>query len=219
MAVKRFRAGVIRVITLSDQKMRDLHGGLIEKYIPQIETESVCIEDQPEGVHSLYTKAMAVPKVIKAAGKFKDPDVIIVSCADDPGVPELRELLRIPVVGAGSSAAAFSRLYGKRTGVIGITDYAPEPFERVFGDGIINLGRPEGVKSTLDLMTDKGKSSVIKKAKQLKEAGADSISLVCTGMSTIGVAADIERALDIPVVDPVLAEAVFAYHEILRTKI
>ena len=47
----------------------------------------------------------AIPKIIELAKTFKDIDALILSCADDPAVPELKEQFDIPVIGAGSSVA------------------------------------------------------------------------------------------------------------------
>ena len=213
-----FRVGVIRVITLPDQNQAEIHGRLMEQYVPALKTYTVCIPDQPEGIHSLELKAAAVPKIIEAAKAFADMDAVVISCADDPAVDDLREQLDIPVIGAGSSVAAMASRYGDRPGILGITDYAPEPYDRIFGNRLINLGTPEGVKGTLDLMTDKGRESVIRKALELKAAGASSIALACTGMSTIGISDLLMKKCAIPVIDPVLAESVCTYFECLRTK-
>ena len=78
------------------------------------------------------------------------------------------------------------------------------------------LGKPEGVNSTLDLMTPEGKQSVLAMGQQLKAQGAQVIALACTGLATIGVARDLEEATGLPVIDPVLAEGLFAYFESLR---
>ena len=199
-----FRVGVIRVITLPDQAQAEIHGRLMEQYVPALKTFTVCIPDQPEGIHSLELKVQAVPKIIKAARAFEDADAV--------------EELDIPVIGAGSSVAAMAGRYGAHPGILGITDYAPEPYARIFGDRLINLGTPEGVNGTLDLMTDKGRESVIRKALELRAAGASSIALSCTGMSTIGISDLLMRKCGIPVIDPVLAESVCTYFECLRTK-
>ena len=213
-----FRVGVIRVITLPDQNQANIHGRLMEQYVPALKTYTVCIPDQPEGIHSLELKAAAVPKIIKAAKAFTGMDAVVVSCADDPAVEELRANLEIPVIGAGSSVAAMASRYGDHPGILGITGYAPEPYDRIFGDRLINLGTPEGVNSTLELMTDRGRESVIRKALELKSAGASAIALACTGMSTIGISDLLMRECAIPVIDPVLAESVCTYFECLRTK-
>ncbi|WP_176431203.1 hypothetical protein [Anaerovirgula multivorans] len=43
-----------------------------------------------------------------------------------------------------------------------------------------------------------------------------STSSVCTGMSTIGIAKELEKACKIPVVDPVIAEGLITYYECMR---
>ena len=38
----------------------------------------------------------------------------------------------------------------------------------------------------------------------------------CTGLATIGIARELEEATGLPVIDPVLAEGLFAYFESVR---
>ena len=45
---------------------------------------------------------------------------IIISCAGDPGVPEARQAVPIPVIGAGSSTAALSLFFGSHPAVWGL---------------------------------------------------------------------------------------------------
>ena len=78
------------------------------------------------------------------------------------------------------------------------------------------LEKPEGVDSTLDLMTPEGRKQVINSGKNLKEKGAEVIAIACTGLATIGVAKELEEATGLPVIDPVLAEGLFAYYESIR---
>ena len=58
------------------------------------------------------------------------------------------------------------------------------------------LGRPEGVHSTLDLMTPEGKASVLKLGMKLKEQGAEVIALACTGLATIALPKILKKRLD-----------------------
>lgn len=144
--------------------------------------------------------------------------MIIVSCADDPGVAEIRQALPgIPVTGGGETTVALALKYGEKIGVLGITDYAPQAYLRIIPDKII-LGKPEGVDSTLDLMKPEGRENVIKMGLELKEQGAQVIALACTGLATIGIAEELEKATGLPVIDPVLAEGLFAYFESIRRR-
>lgn len=212
-----FKVGIIRVVTLDDQELLNLHGKMIEQRFPGIITETKCIPDQPEGIHSEELKQIAVPKIVALAKSFKDVNMLIVSCADDPGVQEIRDTNPgIPVTGAGESSASIASIYGNRIALLGITGYAPEPYIRMIPNKILTVGKPDGVNSTLDLMTKTGRENAVKKGLEQKEMGAQVILLTCTGMSTIGIASELEEITGLPVIDPVLAEGMFAYHASIR---
>ena len=218
MEKKPFRVGLIRVLTSDDPHFVDMHGQIIMDHFPGIQVESRCIPDQWEGIHSHELELIAIPKIVELAKSFQDKDMIIVSCADDPGVAEIRKVLpNIPVTGGGETTVALALKYGSKIGVLGITDYAPQAYRRMIPDQMI-LGRPEGVHSTLDLMTQEGKESVLKLGLKLKEQGVEVIALACTGLATIGIAKDLENETGLPVIDPVMAEGLFAYFEYLRKK-
>lgn len=215
---RKFTVGVIRVLTSDDPEFVGMHGRIIEEHYPGIRCISKCIPDQPEGIHSHELEQIAVPKIVETAKSFEDVDMIIVSCADDPGVPEVRKALPgMPVTGGGETTAALSLRYGEKVAVLGIVDYAPKAYLRMIApDKLVAVGRPEGVNSTLDLMTPEGRESCFRKGRELKEMGAEVIALGCTGLTTIGIAQDLEKELGIPVIDPVLAEGLFAYFEAVR---
>lgn len=215
---KKFKVGLIRVLTTEDEEVLQSHGKQIMEYFPELEVVTKCIPDQYEGIHSPELGEIAIPKIVETARSFTDVDMIIVSCADDPGVAEIRKVLPdIPVTGGGETTVALALKYGSRIGVLGITDYAPQAYMRMIPEQMI-LGRPEGVHSTLDLMTPEGKASVLKLGMKLKEQGAEVITLACTGLATIGIAKDLEKETGLPVIDPVMAEGMFAYFEYLRKK-
>lgn len=213
---KKFKIGLIRVLTTDDEEVLQAHGKQIMSHFPGLEVETKCIPDQYEGIHSQELGEIAVPKIVATAKTFTDVDMIIVSCADDPGVKEVREALPgIPVTGGGETTVALALKYGEKIGVLGITDYAPQAYVRMIPDQMI-LVKPDGVDSTLDLMTPEGRKSTIKTGMQLKEQGAQVIALACTGLATIGIAKELEEATGLPVIDPVLAEGLFAYFESIR---
>ena len=110
---KKFKVGLIRVLTTEDQDILLAHEKLLNQYFPMLTVETKCIPDQYEGIHSPELGALAVPKIVETAKSFRDVDMIIVSCADDPGVEEIREALPgIPVTGGGETTLALARKYG-----------------------------------------------------------------------------------------------------------
>lgn len=52
--------------------------------------------------------------------------------------------------------------------------------------------------------------------RRLRDVGAQVIALACTGLATIGIAKELQESVGIPVIDPVLAEGLFAYFESIR---
>lgn len=215
---RHYDVGLIRVVTLPDKELLAKHGKIIEKYFPMLNVVSKAIPEQPLGVYDADTEAIAIPKIVKLANKWeKKIDVLIVSCAGDPAVSELREMLDIPVIGAGESTALLAKRYGNVFGVLGITDEIPRAYSKILGvENIVGTCDVPDITSTIDLMTKTGRTRVINKALELKSMGAEVIALACTGMTTIGIANELEEICEIPVIDPVVAEGLIAYYECIR---
>jgi allantoin racemase len=203
----RKKIGVIRVLTTTDEQILYSHQNIIQKHFPEFDIETKCIPDQYEGIHDEQTYNIGFPKVINLAKEWEEHlDGLIISCAGDPAVANLREMLSIPVVGAGIAAACLSLNYGSKIGVIGIEQYPPIAYDEILGDRLIAYELPEGVSNTNDLQTKEGKQAILKSAKNLKQIGCDVIVFACTGLSTAG-ASDIIKEIGIPVIDAVIAEA------------
>lgn len=209
MVVKKTKVGLIRVLTTNDRDLLELHGKKVMSWFPELEVESRCIPDQPVGIHDDATEQMAVPKVVNLAKEFESEgfDGILISCAGDPAVNELKDVLSIPVVGAGRTTACIALSFDLPIGVLGITDEVPTGMKEVFQDRMIAWTKPSGVTLTLDLMTTTGRSNTLNAAEELKQKGVKVISLACTGMATIGVAPLIAKETGLIVVDPLKAAA------------
>lgn len=206
------RIGVIRVVTLDDEKLVSVHGDILRKYFPYMDPLSYCIPDQPLGVYDEETEMAAAPKVAELAKRLEREGckVIIISCAGDPGIDLARQQVNVPVIGAGSAAGLLARALGRKVGVIGITAEVPRVMKEVLGEQFAGYCKPDGVQTTLDLQESEAKSAVIRAAENLAGRGAEVIALGCTGMSTAGLAADIHRATGLPVIDPVYAAGLVA---------
>jgi len=201
------------VLTTQDERLLNAHGRLIESHFPQFETTSRCIEDQPTGIHDDRTRENAVPKVVKLGRELEAEGMsaLIVSCVDDPGVDQLRKVVKIPVIGAGSAAASLALSLGDRIGVLIISDRTPDIVKKILGKSFLAEQKPQGVTTTLDLLREE-RVHLFSAAGQLKGKGADVILLGCTGYATIGIAQELRRRLGMLVVDPVLASAIAAWY-------
>lgn len=212
------RVGLIRVLTTDDPEVLNLHGNLIMDYFPGLEVVTRCISGHPRGVFDQVTEEQAWPKVVALAQEMaaEGLQAIIVSCAADPGVKQAREVVDVPVIGAGSSAAHVALSLSADVAALGITEDVPAVMAEVLGPALLAAGKPDGVETTVDLMSLQGKRAVLQAASELKLQGAQVLVLACTGMSTIGAAADIRRELNMNVVDPAIAAGLIAWYATQR---
>jgi len=170
--------GLIRVLTLTDQREIDRHGSIIESAFPGLKVTSSCIENQPKGLYDKASEEEAKPKIIGLAKELeKGVEAIIVSCAADPAVVELKEVLNIPVVGAGESLAAVSRTLGDGVGVVTITNEVPGAVARGLQNHCLAWSKVEGVETTLDLEEEDIVARAASAANGLKIQGCDVIAL------------------------------------------
>ncbi|WP_223066311.1 aspartate/glutamate racemase family protein [Paenibacillus caui] len=203
--------GLIRVFTAKDEEIVQQHGRKISG-LYDVAVLSRSIPDQPLGIYSDETEEMAVPKIVELGVQMELEGcrVLIVSCAADPGVQELRSRVQVPVIGAGSSASLVALALGEPVGLMGITEGVSPVMTRLLGDLIVGYNRPEGVTNTTDLLTDAGREKALEGARSLVGQGAKAIVFACTGFTTIDFADVIRKELQIPVIDAVEAEGLMA---------
>ncbi|PLS14654.1 hydantoin racemase [Bacillus sp. M6-12] len=203
--------GVIRVFTTEKEEILEQHGKVITG-LYGINTVNKCIPDQPLGIFNDETEAIAIPKIVEL-GKSMEKEgcsILVISCAADPAINELRKEVSIPVIGAGSAAALTALAIGEPVGVLGITDTPPAVIKNLLGNLLVGYASPEGVANTTDLMTPAGREKGIEAAISLLNKGAKVIVFACTGFSTIGLADVLRSELNVPIIDAVEAEGLFA---------
>ncbi|MCS7364111.1 MAG: aspartate/glutamate racemase family protein [archaeon GB-1867-035] len=204
--MKEFKVGLIRVITLEDPELLNLHGRIIEENFPGIKVISKCIPNQPYGIYDNKSEKEAIPKIISLAKKMVKDDInaLIISCAADPGLKELREKLNVPVIGAGSASAYLALTISSKIGVLTITDETPKVIREILKEKLIAEKSVENVKNTLDLMKKESIKHIYDAILELSNRGCKAIILGCTGFSTIRI---VDRKItgSIILIDPVIA--------------
>lgn len=211
--------GVLRVLTLEDPDDVSLHGRVIEANFPNITARSDCIPEHPEGIPTVEAEADALPYVEELGRQMAtDVDVLTISCALDPGVRELDAALDIPVIGAGASVAGAALARGERVGTVGLESGTPPNIRSILGERLQASETVSGADTTNFLMTDEGRTAIRNAVSRLAAAGCDVVAPSCTGITTSGVLNDDPEALDIPVVDPVLAMAAMGTLAVLPTE-
>jgi allantoin racemase len=200
------RVGIIRALTTTDRRLLNSHGKLLRETFG-FDVTTRCIPDQPSGVHDAESLQRAVPKVVELAlDMAPDVDALVISCAADPGLPEVRALLDIPVIGAGSAAAAAALAFGGRVGVLGLKHSVPGPISDALGERMLLIdGGPESVETPDGFLLPTGIFDALAAAHMLADAGADVILEASAGLTSIGMTDVLRRRLGIPVIDPVTA--------------
>jgi len=208
---------VIRVLTTNDENLLNAHGRIITERFG-IPTRSYCIPDQPKGIYNDETERIAVPKIVRLArqAEGEGAKAIFISCAADPALKEVRAECRVPVIGAGSAAAAVALALGNNIGVLNLTETTPLALTSILGQRLVAEAKPEGIENTTDFMNPAGKEKAMKAAERLVQGGADVIVLACTGYSTIGLAREIRRHLAVKVVDAVEAGGLMAWYALQK---
>lgn len=196
--------GLIRVISLKSREEQETHARLMTHSYPSLRVFTEAIEGFPDGLYNDELVAKAIPAILQAAEKLvPQVDALAVSCAEDPGVAELRKRYKIPVIGAGSALAWACQTLGKKVGVLTITENLPSPLQTILMDHSVVWRQVKGVRKTTDLQNDR--EAIIETASILIEHGCEAIALGCTGLSTVGAGSLLKQRFGVPILDPVLA--------------
>lgn len=201
--------GIVRVLTAEDPDVLAAHGRQIQARYG-VQTRTVSIPEQPLGIYDEDSERQAVPKILEAVRRLEVEGVraVLISCAADPGLREARALARVPVVGAGSAAAAVALALGERVAVLNLTWGTPRAVREVLGARLAGEGAPAGVRDTTELLAPTGQAAAVSAARRVvQDSGADVLLLACTGYSTVHMAQRLRGYLGVPVVDPVEAAA------------
>jgi len=180
---------------------------------PEIDVTVDSLEKGPVSVECEYDCTLAAPHVVALArdAEHKGCDGIVVYCFDDPGVNACKEVLHIPVVGAGEAAIIMAALVGKKFSILLTVENSVE-VTRAVVERLSLLPSLASIRTINIPVTELGNQADLKE--RLLEAAlaavnqdlADTIVLGCTGM--VGVAEYIKTGLlkalgySIPVLEP-----------------
>ncbi|WP_309081844.1 aspartate/glutamate racemase family protein [Zhihengliuella sp.] len=183
------------------------------------------VRTAPHGVQYIETRlesliaAGAVAEVVADAFQNADarPDAVVVAAFGDPGMPALKELADVPVLGITEAALCAAALQGSRFSIIAIspriTAWYRDCVER-FGFGA-RLASIHSIKEELNgigtVQQDFAETLVELANRAVREDGADVVILA--GAPLAGLAREVAHRIPVPVVDGIsagvrLAEAV-----------
>lgn len=176
--------------------------------------DCVTLAEGPPGIQSERDVSdVAAPLCRLAAREEAETDAFVIACFSDPGLYQLREVTRKPVLGIMNAGMTTALNLGSRLGVIAILETSiPRHMRNFRGMGIIDRiagERPVGLQVTE--LADEGKTldRLIATGRALKdEDRADVVVMGCAGMARYR--PRLERELGIPVIDPTQAAVTMA---------
>jgi allantoin racemase len=165
----------------------------------------------PVGLESYYHNYLASVNVHEriVQAEKEGYDGVVIACYGDPGIEGAKELVDIPVVGITEASYALARMLSTKFLVVVSADTAvPRQIRYIKSLGIPDFQydvRPIGL-TVLGVMSDRmsAKDLIANNCEiALKETGSELIVMGCSGFS--GLRADLEKQLNVPIIDPVVA--------------
>ena len=183
---------------------------------PDLKITHSLLDRGPSSIESRFEEALAVPDtVLRAAeAEVNGADAVVIDCMGDPGLHACREVVSIPVLGAGQTAMHLANMLGSQFAFITVLDR----LKPMVDDLVVTYGLSEKYASfkavdipVLDISRDVDSLNAALTEQaiiSIESDGADIIVLGCTGF--LGCAEAMQSALqgaglDVPVIDPVPA--------------
>lgn len=184
----------------------------IKKSIDRIKNKNyevivTCADFGPKSLESYYDYSLATIGSISEMNKYENVDGALIACFGDPGLYSIKEKYNYTTIGIAEAALSASLLIGKKFSLLVASEKAvPMMDDMVNQYGLGNrLSSIETIGlNVLQLEEDRDES--IKKLESVGriaiEKGAEVLVLACAGMTDLR--DDLERVLNIPIVDPVV---------------
>lgn len=182
---------------------------------PGVKVEVVCLKEGPLSLESGFDEALVGPPLLAEALKAEREgyDAIVIDCAADPALSAVREAVNIPVTSAGEAAFLYALGLGDRFSVVTVLKNTARVIEgkiRAYGlEGRMASVRFANIPVLHLHDTARAGAAILAEARRaIEDDGAGVIVLGCTGMSPV--AEQLQKQLEVPVVDPAVAALTLA---------
>ena len=180
----------------------------------------VDITDIPAGpgsIESMYEEYLSIPETAKKAYQLQDEgwDGILLGCYGDPGLDALREIVEIPVVGAGQATALMASAVSRRYSVITVTDSVIGPLEQTLRNsgGGAKLASVRAVNiPVLELHRDRELAIEVtleEGRKAIEQDRADALVVGCMSMGFLEIPEACQAELGVPFLNPARVQLKF----------
>ena len=183
---------------------------------PELKITHSLLDRGPSAIESRVEEALAVPDTVRRAAQAEanGANAIVIDCMGDPGLHACREVVSIPVLGAGQTAMHLANMLGSQFAFITVLDR----LKPLVDDLVATYGLREKYASfkavdipVLDISRDLGSLNAALTEQAIVSIESDGAALIvlgCTGF--LGCAQAMQSALRtagwcVPVIDPVPA--------------
>ncbi|MXX83014.1 MAG: hypothetical protein F4Y70_06035 [Chloroflexi bacterium] len=184
---------------------------------PDTEVDITDIPAGPGSIESMYEEYLSIPETALRAHELQADgwDGILLGCYGDPGLGALRELVDIPVVGAGQATALMASAVGRRYTVITVTDSVIGPLEETLrnsggGDKLANV-RAVNIP-VLDLHNDRElaiEATLGEARKAIEQDRADTLIVGCMSMGFLEIPEACQAEMGVPFLNPARVQLKF----------
>lgn len=186
---------------------------ILQRYVSKdVELYMECLTNNHIEIDSALDAALAAPEIITMAQKAQQCgfDAVVLYCFSDPAIDACRELLSIPVIGAGQAACLQAPLISRQTGLllantsrlaekqlyIEQCGIAPSRISAIGGIDESGINIWQQRELALELLVKAGE-------RMLLEHKVQALILGC--LSFLGLGQPLSKRLGIPVIDPAIA--------------
>jgi allantoin racemase len=171
------------------------------------EIDVIGLQRGPVSVETNYEERLASPYLLEEVTRAEREgfDAVVIDCFGDPALRAAREIVDIPVIGAGLVSMLFAMALGDKFSVLTVSNALRKNEEHVraycFQARMASMRSVDIPSIELYRYGPEVQKAVYQEAKKaIDEDGADVIVLGCTALSHA--ATDLSERLGIPVVDP-----------------
>jgi len=172
----------------------------------------VVVRTAPAGVEYIETRfesLLAAPQVAQLMAADTDADAVVVAAFGDPGMPALKELLPVPVVGITEAALSTAALLGRRFSIVAISRritawYRDCVEQNGYGSRLASIRSLGTALPSIGGVQQDFRTELLRLANEVVDQdGADVVILA--GAPLAGLARDIGAEIPVPVVDGISA--------------
>lgn len=181
------------------------------------EVDITDIPSGPGSIESMYEEYLSIPETVKRAHALQNEgwDGILLGCYGDPGLDALREMVEIPVAGAGESTSLMAAAVAHRFSIITVGDSVIPMLERM----VRNTGVSEKLASVrtvnmpvLGLHKDREQAiemTIEEGRKAIREDRADALIVGCMSMGFLEIPEACQHELGVPFLNPARVQLKF----------